>query len=180
MRGRTAASFLDRAERTVTSRIGAGQDGATAFFSKSSPRRWLEELIADGMEEVAAELLTTAVGELLQTVEAGDVQHAKDQFEFLRDRMRNGSPPKPGSGSHYLYRLYDSAGDLLYIGISDRGPVRLTEHYRFKPWFDMVTRVEFERYPTRAMALQAEAGQIVALHPRHNIQHNGGNQVRPA
>lgn len=80
-------------------------------------------------------------------------------------------------GDHFLYRLYDAAGVLLYVGITDRGPARLVEHYRSKPWFGQVTRVEFERYPTRKICELREEFLIKKLHPRHNVIFNGSAEV---
>lgn len=77
-----------------------------------------------------------------------------------------------GEGEHLVYMLFDRARDLLYVGITSRGPTRLVEHYRLKPWFNQVARVEFERYMTREISAARETFLIKALHPLHNIVHN--------
>lgn len=76
-----------------------------------------------------------------------------------------------------VYLLFDRDGTLLYVGITDRGPVRLAEHYRHKPWFPEVCRVEFERYPTRRDSEAREKYLIQERAPLHNIQHNRGRQI---
>lgn len=76
------------------------------------------------------------------------------------------------SGKQVLYKLYDVGDRVLYIGITDRGPARLVEHYRNKPWFGSVVRVEFERYETRQEVVMAEEKAIKQLRPVYNIVHN--------
>ena len=76
-----------------------------------------------------------------------------------------------------VYLLHDANSVLLYVGITDRGPVRLVEHYRHKPWFSQVCRVEFERYETRTASEAREKSLITKRAPLHNIQHNHGRQV---
>ena len=38
-----------------------------------------------------------------------------------------------------LYRLYSSAGDLLYVGNTDHLKLRLAAHAKEKPWWDQVS-----------------------------------------
>lgn len=88
-------------------------------------------------------------------------------------------PAERGSADHTLYMLYDEDGALLYIGITDRGPRRLVQHYKDKPWFGEVARSEFYRCPTRRGAEAQEVALIKELHPRHNVVHNGLRVVPP-
>lgn len=71
-----------------------------------------------------------------------------------------------------IYRLYDAAGDLLYIGITCRWLVdRLTAHRRTKSWWGDVAAVSIE--PQRVPyweALNVERAAIKAERPRHNIR----------
>lgn len=91
------------------------------------------------------------------------------------DRLLAGGSDLPEPGAHLVYRLYDRRGRLLYVGVTDRGPQRLVEHYRIKPWFGMVERVEFERFTTRRRALDRERVLIGRDAPRFNVQHNTRN-----
>ncbi len=80
-------------------------------------------------------------------------------------------PVEPG-GPTVLYRHYDAADRLLYVGITDarRGGQRWHEHEADKPWFHLVARSEVSHpYPTRADALYAEALAIRDENPIHNI-----------
>ncbi len=71
--------------------------------------------------------------------------------------------------SDALYRFYDHAGDLLYVGITGDGKSRFGAHRRSKPWWDEVTRIEIERHPNRDTARSAEVRAIREEKPRYNI-----------
>lgn len=68
-----------------------------------------------------------------------------------------------------LYRLYDSADDLLYIGIGGNPGRRFEQHRTEKPWWGDVARIALEHHPTRDAALKAELTAIRTENPRHNI-----------
>jgi predicted GIY-YIG superfamily endonuclease len=76
-----------------------------------------------------------------------------------------------------LYRLYDSAGTLLYVGIAGNPGRRFEQHRKDKPWWGEVAEIKVAHYPTRAEAAHAETAAIKTERPRHNIIHNNG---RPA
>ena len=77
-----------------------------------------------------------------------------------------------------LYRLYDSTGNLLYVGETGRGwPQRMREHLRDKPWFNTIATIRLQQFPTKADALAAELAAIQNEHPRHNIKHNGNGST---
>jgi len=71
-----------------------------------------------------------------------------------------------------LYQYYDATEVLLYVGITDRGHARASEHAKGKPWWPEVARGEMEHFQSRDRALQREAFLITTLRPRYNIQHN--------
>lgn len=73
-----------------------------------------------------------------------------------------------------LYRFYDSTGQLLYIGITNRIPRRLDEHGEEKPWYLEVADVKVEHHPDRHAALSAEKAAIKTERPKYNIVHNRG------
>lgn len=70
-----------------------------------------------------------------------------------------------------LYRHFDSAGRLLYVGVSLRSTVRLIAHVANAKWADQIATITIERFPTRKAALQAERAAIQAEKPLHNIAH---------
>jgi predicted GIY-YIG superfamily endonuclease len=68
-----------------------------------------------------------------------------------------------------LYRLYDEADNLLYIGIAGNPGRRFEQHRGEKPWWGEVARTTLTHYATRQEALYAELSAINTEHPRHNI-----------
>lgn len=66
-----------------------------------------------------------------------------------------------------MYRLYDDAGTLLYVGSAYDPEVRCAAH-RDKPWWPHVARRSEEWHPTRGHAYAAEMEAIGAEDPRHN------------
>lgn len=77
----------------------------------------------------------------------------------------------------HLYRHFDDAGKLLYVGISLNAAARLSQHMRAARWKGRIARVEIETHPSRTAALRAEAEAIVAERPPFNIQ--GTKRRRP-
>jgi predicted DNA-binding transcriptional regulator AlpA len=66
-----------------------------------------------------------------------------------------------------VYRLYDSAGTLLYIGSSYNPERRYRDHYP-KPWWPLVARREEEWHPSKEAAYVVEMTAIAAEAPVHN------------
>lgn len=83
------------------------------------------------------------------------------------------SNPFP-SGKSALYRLYDSAGVLLYVGISHYPDERFKEHAGDKPWWHLVTRREIVWLDDRSAALKAEAEAMITERPLYNGYHHLG------
>ncbi len=73
-----------------------------------------------------------------------------------------------------LYRHFDAAGRLLYVGISLNSVARLGQHLRTAAWFFDISRVEIEWFPARVDAEQAERAAILTERPLHNITHTRG------
>jgi predicted GIY-YIG superfamily endonuclease len=72
---------------------------------------------------------------------------------------------------HNVYRIWRRR-KLLYVGVSNSWPRRLSEHQAAKAWFKDATRVTLKSYPDRAAALDAERHAIETKRPLFNIQHN--------
>lgn len=68
-----------------------------------------------------------------------------------------------------LYRMFDAAGQLLYVGISARALGRWEAHRHDKSWWSEVDRITVEHFPSREEALAAETAAIIAERPRYNI-----------
>lgn len=68
-----------------------------------------------------------------------------------------------------VYRLYDAARVLLYVGIGGNPGRRFQQHRGNKTWWGDVASATLEHHPTREAALNAEADAIRDENPRHNI-----------
>jgi len=70
-----------------------------------------------------------------------------------------------------VYRLYDAADVLLYIGVAKNFGLRWAQHASAKPWWPEVQRQTVNWYPDRPAAEAAEKEAIRAESPRHNVIH---------
>lgn len=73
-----------------------------------------------------------------------------------------------------LYRLYDSIGRLLYVGITFNPSDRWRGHSGTKSWWKDVTRREIEWHPTRSAAERAEVAAIKGEGPLYNVAEADG------
>jgi hypothetical protein len=67
-----------------------------------------------------------------------------------------------------VYRMYDEAGTLLYVGSSSNIGRRLSQHQSDTAWFPAVVRIDVEHHSELAAARAAEARTIVAEAPLMN------------
>ena len=73
-----------------------------------------------------------------------------------------------------LYRHFDDAGVLLYVGISNDPITRGKDHARGSVWHRFATETEATWYHTREDAEHAEAEAIRSERPLFNAAHNDG------
>lgn len=71
-----------------------------------------------------------------------------------------------------LYRLYDTADVLLYVGITVDTGTRWWNHAREKNWWGQVARKDVTWFSDRESAEAAEATAIAAESPRYNVTHS--------
>ncbi len=69
----------------------------------------------------------------------------------------------------YLYRAYNGAGRLLYVGIAEDIWQRMGQHEINSPWIDDLAAMDVERYRTRTEARAAERAAIATEWPLWNI-----------
>lgn len=72
-----------------------------------------------------------------------------------------------------VYRLYDEAGTLLYVG-SAYDPAHRCKSHRDKAWWPDVARREDEWHPNRWIAYAKETKAIKAERPRNNVMNTPG------
>lgn len=79
-----------------------------------------------------------------------------------------------------LYRFYDEAFDLLYVGQSGDAFGRLLQHVQRQPWADEVASWQRDPvvYGSQWAVREAERLAIATEWPRYNVVHNGGNPHR--
>lgn len=89
------------------------------------------------------------------------------QLEKITEASRPAieNPPIPTE----LYRHFDEAGRLLYVGISLSTISRAREHRAKSIWFDYVSTIKIERFPSRRQALDAETAAIRNEGPLFNV-----------
>jgi len=76
---------------------------------------------------------------------------------------------------HDLYRMYDIAGRLLYVGVTNGGLRRFMEHSKDKTWWREVDSIKVEHaHCTRSVIERMERDAIVAESPLYNVAHNHG------
>lgn len=71
---------------------------------------------------------------------------------------------------HFVYRCYDVADRLLYVGVTSNLPARLARHRGESPWWAVVARLEADGYGDRAEADRHERHLIRIKRPVHNRQ----------
>lgn len=69
-----------------------------------------------------------------------------------------------------LYRLYDGANTLLYVGVSNDPKRRSWSHRAGKHWWKEVARHSIEWLDDKAHALDAEREAITRETPKYNIR----------
>lgn len=71
-----------------------------------------------------------------------------------------------------LYRHWDKAGLLLYVGIACNHVNRLSQHRADSAWFPLIENITIEHFESRQAALNAERIAIVKERPIFNRQHS--------
>lgn len=71
-----------------------------------------------------------------------------------------------------LYKMFNSDGEIIYIGITCCYEVRMREHRNSKFWWDEVDSITTRKYSNRIKALEAEKRAIKKYNPVYNIIHN--------
>ena len=67
-----------------------------------------------------------------------------------------------------VYRHFDEAGRLLYVGISRNARRRGYQHRCTAAWAGEIHRTAVEHFPSRRLAIDAEARAIAFEHPLYN------------
>lgn len=81
----------------------------------------------------------------------------------------------------FVYRFYDPAGALIYVGITDNVENRLKLHRKNRVRWRYIWHITVEEHPDRHAAFAAESWDIKHLRPVMNLepQHAHVPKVRP-
>lgn len=69
----------------------------------------------------------------------------------------------------FVYRCYDAAERLIYVGCSVSPRTRMENHRASSWWFPQVARVRYTIFPHRDYALRMERRAIAEENPRWNV-----------
>lgn len=69
-----------------------------------------------------------------------------------------------------LYRMYDRAGVLLYVGMTSDPHSRFKAHSAEKDWWLEVDTIQVANFSDRAALAEAERQAILAEKPRYNVK----------
>lgn len=72
---------------------------------------------------------------------------------------------------HVLYRMYDAARQLLYVGLTTNIEDRIADHRGAKYWWARVATIELERFASRPAVEKAERAAIKTERPLFNVRH---------
>lgn len=78
--------------------------------------------------------------------------------------------PRRFSGPHVVYRCFDAAGHLLYIGCTASPATRFRKHAKQSRWWAEVASITRETHDGRTAGLHAETLAIALEHPRYNVR----------
>ena len=107
---------------------------------------------------------------------ASDEEDKKANIAFLNQfgPFRETKPKTPQKdNATALYRHYDNAGRLLYVGISKCAITRLAAHANEAEWYRRIATVTIDWFSTRAAAEIAERAAIRTENPLANRQRYG-------
>ncbi|MFL9917390.1 DUF5710 domain-containing protein [Paraburkholderia fungorum] len=79
----------------------------------------------------------------------------------------------------HLYRHYDAAGRLLYVGISLNAYVRLAQHMVGADWASLAVRMDVETFDTWEAAHSVEREAIRLENPLYNVQRYKESTAKP-
>lgn len=159
-------SFPPMAEPRFCTNCGSWFDGALMVLHCTE---WQEPPAWDEIQRASEHHLWSAMSKVSRAIYRGGRRDDHGDWAVERPCVEQSVKDREG----WVYRLWDAAGDLLYIGMTGRKPAkRLDEHRRTKKWWQQVARIDAVPCRSRNEAAAEEVRQIRALRPKHNIVHN--------
>lgn len=130
--------------------------------------------MSDDVASYVDDLLSGRLGEPERRfVLLGGVLEPVEATPYIHKRRRRGQPKARWSGVHRIYRWYDLAGVLLYVGITNNLASRSSNHISTSFWMRYATRMESqpEGYLSREECEAAERLAIREERPIFNVAH---------
>lgn len=94
-------------------------------------------------------------------------------FQIIADGARDDmETPTNRTTATSLYRYYDVAGVLIYVGITRTGIIRNRQHNDDKEWWQWVASQQVDHFPSADAAHAKEVELIQRYRPPFNKQHN--------
>jgi hypothetical protein len=104
------------------------------------------------------------------SLDVTDFKKPFDRAAYQREYMRKWRSDHPNETPTAIYRCFDGAGALLYVGLSLVPRGRLKQHSEHSNWWFDVRRIEIEYYPTLPEARAVESAAVADEKPLHNKQ----------
>ena len=99
------------------------------------------------------------------------MNHPITPAENLMAQLRAvGLPEHLSRGQFMVYRFKDSAGHLLYVGVTCSPRARWQAHKNRAKWWPRVASVSVEWHPTEYQALDSEVAAIRSEQPLFNVR----------
>jgi hypothetical protein len=99
----------------------------------------------------------------------------REKFSPSNDRrircdrcLRHLRAGEPLYDDHWVYYCYDSAGALLYVGVTSAGIKRFRRHGNERSWWTQVATIQLQHFATAAEARDHERREIARFLPPHN------------
>lgn len=73
---------------------------------------------------------------------------------------------------HVLYRIFDTAGGLLYVGATMDPGSRMRTHHLQQPWWNDAANITLEHFDTYEHLMAAESQAIATEGARYNVIHS--------
>lgn len=98
--------------------------------------------------------------------------------ESDKHRTRTARMRAARENPHFVYRVFDQADTLLYVGCTRAPHTRFKHHRSQAAWYSRAHRVDWDPHPNFLTARAAESAAIRADRPLFNIEHKPGARRR--
>lgn len=126
------------------------------------PRKWHKTIGGNSEDAVKYGLTLKAHCGLVWVPQL--LANPKDRPDI--EECRDCFPARP----HYVYRCYDDAGQLLYVGCTATPPSRFRAHAKNSWWWSQVARTRLTVWPRKEVGLERERIAIATEGPIWNVR----------